>query len=108
MNFEAMRQRVRELREISRWPQALELIDRTVHRESISVWEYPVAACQAAGGGMGDALPAAASVFCSVISIHLVDDILDDDPRGDYRRMGTGPVANLALAFQAAGHLLLD
>jgi geranylgeranyl diphosphate synthase, type I len=108
MNFEAMRQQVRELREISRWPQALELIDRTVHRESISVWEYPVAACRAVGGSEGDALPAAAAVFCSVISIHLVDDILDDDPRGDYRRMGTGPVANLALAFQAAGHLLLD
>ena len=108
MNFEAMRQRVRELREISRWPQALKLIDRTVHRESISVWEYPVAACQGVGGGAGDALPAAAAVFCSVISIHLVDDILDDDPRGDYRRMGSGPVANLALAFQAAGHLLLD
>lgn len=107
MNFEGMRERVRNLREISRWPQALKLIDRTVHRESISVWEYPVAACQAVGGGEDEALPAAAAVFCSMISIHLVDDILDDDPRGDYRRIGAGPAANLALAFQAAGHLLL-
>jgi geranylgeranyl pyrophosphate synthase len=86
----------------------LKLIDRTVHRESVAVWEYPVAACQAAGGGEDEALPAAAAVFCSVISIHLVDDILDDDPRGDYQRIGTGPAANLALAFQAAGHLLLE
>jgi geranylgeranyl pyrophosphate synthase len=108
MNFEAMKERVRNLREISRWPQAVEMIERTVHRESVSVWEYPVVACRAVGGGEDDALPAAAAVFCSVISIHLVDDMLDDDPRGDYRRAGAGPVANLALAFQAAGHLLLE
>ena len=108
MNFEEMRARVRNLPEISRWPLALELIDRTVHRELVSVWEYPVAACRAAGGSEEDALPAAAAVFCSVISIHLVDDMLDDDPRGDNRRAGAGPVANLALAFQAAGHLRLE
>jgi geranylgeranyl pyrophosphate synthase len=108
MDFEAMRERVRNLREISQWPQALALVDRTVHRESVSVWDYPIAACRAVGGGEDAALPAAAAVFCSMISIHLVDDILDDDPRGDYRRLGAGPVANLALAFQAAGHLLLE
>ncbi len=34
--------------------------------------------------------------------------MLDEDPRGDHHCLGTGPVANLALAFQAAGHLLLD
>ena len=108
MNFEAMRQRVRNLREISQWPQAVELVDRTVHRESASVWEYPVAACQAVGGNEDDAMPAAAAAFCSMISINLVDDILDADPRGDYRRIGAGPAANLALAFQAAAHLLLE
>ena len=52
--------------------------------------------------------PAAAAVFCSLISIHLVDDMLDDDPKGDYHRLGTGRAANLGLAFQAAGHLVLD
>jgi geranylgeranyl pyrophosphate synthase len=106
--FEAMKQRIRSLPDISRWPLALEMIDRPEHRESSSVWEYPAAACQAAGGQESDALPAAAAIFASVVSIHLVDDMLDDDPRGDYRRLGTGPVANVALAFQAAGHLLLD
>jgi geranylgeranyl pyrophosphate synthase len=108
MSFEAMRDRVRRIPEISSWPQMLELIERPVHREAISVWEYPVAACRAVGGSEMDAMPAAAAVFCSVISIHLVDDMLDDDPRGDFHRLGVGPAANLALAFQAAGHRLLD
>src|SRR5215218_7898025 len=107
MRFEEMKRRIRGLRQIACWPQMLELIERPVHRES-SVWEYPVAACRAVGGAEEQALPAAAAIFCSVISIHLVDDILDEDPNGDYRRMGAGPVSNLALAFQAAAHLLLD
>jgi geranylgeranyl diphosphate synthase, type I len=108
MDFEAMKKRVRSLREIAQWPQALAMVDRPVHRESGSVWEYPIAACQALGGLESEALPASAAVFLSVVSIHLVDDMLDDDPRGDYRRIGAGTVANLALAFQAAGHLLLE
>jgi geranylgeranyl pyrophosphate synthase len=108
MDFEELRDRVRRIPEVSAWPQMLTLIERPVHRELISVWEFPVVACRAVGGSEADAIPAAAAVFCSVISIHLVDDMLDDDPRGDFHRLGAGPVANLALAFQAAGHRLLD
>lgn len=108
MRFERMKSRIRALREVSAWPEMSDLIDRALHRDWISVWDYPVAACQAAGGTEDQALPGAAAVFCSVVSIHLVDDMLDNDPRGDYHRLGIGPAANLALAFQAAGHRLLD
>lgn len=107
MRFEDMKSKVRELPGIACWPQMLALVERPVPHET-SVWEYPVAACRAVGGPETAGLPAAAAVFCSVISIHLVDDMLDEDPRGDHHFLGTGPVANLALAFQAAGHLLLD
>src|ERR1700730_8630001 len=85
-----------------------ELIERAVDREVPSVWDFPLVACQAVGGPEEAALPGAAAVFCSLVSIHLVDDPLDDDPDGDFRRFGAGPTANLALAFQAAGHSLLD
>lgn len=108
MRFERMKSKIRALREVAAWPQMSELIDRAVHREWISVWDYPFAACQAVGGTEEQALPGAAAVFSSVVSIHLVDDMLDDDPRGDYHQLGIGPTANLALAFQAAGHRLLD
>jgi len=106
--FESIKQRVRAVAEVSAWPQMLRLMERVVHRESLSVWDYPSAACVAVGGEAADALPGAAAVFCSLISIHLVDDILDEDPKGDYHRLGTGRAANLGLAFQAAGHLVLD
>ena len=106
--FEAIKQKVRAVAEVSAWPQMLQLMERVGHRESLSVWDYPSAACMAVGGEAADSLPAAAAVFCSLISIHLVDDMLDDDPKGDYRVLGTGRTANLGLAFQAAGHLVLD
>lgn len=108
MRFETIKSTIRAIREVAAWPQMSDLIDRAVHREGISVWDYPVLACQAVGGTEEQALPGASAVLCSVISIHLVDDMLDDDPRGDYHRLGIGPTANLALAFQAAGHRLLD
>jgi geranylgeranyl pyrophosphate synthase len=108
MRFERLKERVRNLGEVSSWPQMLGLVERATHREDVSVWDLPVAACLAMGGDEETALPAAAAVFCSVASIHLVDDMLDDDPRGDYHVLGNGPTANLSLAFQAAGHLSLD
>jgi geranylgeranyl diphosphate synthase type I len=108
MTFEEIKERVRSVSGVAVWPQMLQLTERVVHRETISVWDYPAAACQAVGGDPEAAVAGAAAVFCSLISIHLVDDMLDDDPKGDYHRLGAGRAANLALAFQAAGHLLLD
>jgi geranylgeranyl pyrophosphate synthase len=108
MTFVAIKSVVRSLPEVSAWPEMLNLIEKVGYREGISVWDYPEAACQAVGGTPQEALPAAAAVFCSLISIHLVDDMLDGEPQGDFRRLGAGQAANIALAFQAAGHRLLS
>ena len=108
LQFEQLKARLRGLPQVAVWPQMLKRIDSAVHRDLQCVWDFPTAACQAVGGTAAAALPGAAAVFCSLIGIHLVDDLLDDDPRGDFRRIGAGPAANLALAFQAAGHSALD
>lgn len=106
--FENLKSRLRGLPQVAAWPQMLDMIERAVHRDLRSMWELPVIACLAAGGDAETALPGAAAVFCSLLSIHLVDDLLDDDPRGDFRRLGVGPAANLGLAFQAAAHCLIE
>jgi geranylgeranyl pyrophosphate synthase len=108
LRFERLKARLRSLPQLAAWPQTLELIERAVHRDLQSVWDYPAVACEAVGGTAEAAMAGAAAVFCSLISIHLVDDMLDDDPQGDYQRLGAGAAANLALAFQAAGHCQLD
>lgn len=107
ITFEAIKQRVRSVAEVAVWPEMLQLMERAMHRDLISVWDHPAAACRAVGGHAEAALPGAAAIFCSLIGIHLVDDMLDNDPKGDYHQIGAGRAANLALAFQAAGHLLL-
>jgi geranylgeranyl pyrophosphate synthase len=108
LRFDYLKSRARMLPQVAAWPQMLELIERAVHRDLQSIWEFPPAACMAVGGTEEAALAGAAAVFCSIVSIHLVDDMLDDEPGGDFRRLGAGATANLALAFQAAGHCLLD
>jgi geranylgeranyl pyrophosphate synthase len=105
--FDELKACILNLATVSSWPQMLAMVERVTHKELLSVWEHPFTACRAVGGDEADALPAGAAVLCSVISIHLVDDMLDDDPYGDYRVLGNGPAANLALAFQAAGHRVL-
>lgn len=66
-------------------------------------WQLPVIACRAVGKPAEQAIPASAALACAQISIILVDDMLDNDPRGEYRRIGPGRASNLALAFQSAG-----
>jgi geranylgeranyl pyrophosphate synthase len=66
-------------------------------------WELPVIACRAIGEPAEKAVPACAALACALISIIFVDDMLDDDPRGEYHRVGSGRASNIALAFQAAG-----
>ena len=65
-------------------------------------WELPIIACQAVGESAEKVSPASTAVACPLTSILLVDDMLDHDPRGEYRRIGSGRTSNLALAFQSA------
>jgi geranylgeranyl pyrophosphate synthase len=88
------------------WPEVGSLF--TMERDRVRPdWQLPVLACRAVGGDETIALPAVAAVACLQISIILVDDMLDQDPRGTYRRLGHGRAANLALAFQAAALALV-
>jgi geranylgeranyl diphosphate synthase type I len=80
---------------------------RTILQRAASMrprdWQLPIIACQAVGGTAEKAIPASAALACAQISIILVDDILDEDPRGEYRRIGSGKASNFAIAFQSAG-----
>lgn len=62
----------------------------------------PVLACEAVGGKPEEATSAAAAIACAQISIILIDDLLDADPRGEHQAIGPPAAADLAAAFQAA------
>lgn len=98
MTFEHIRDLVAALPEVEAWPELATTFEKAGGAPRPD-WELPLIACQAAGGRRIDALPLAAAIACLQLSIILVDDILDDDPRGAHMTHGPGPIANMALAY---------
>lgn len=105
---QAIQKQLRGMSPVDDWPELAELIDRAVTARSRPCWEYPGAACTAVGGQAQAALPGAAAIFCLLASIYLVDDLLDEDPKGLYHQVGHGKAANIALAFQAMAGLVIE
>jgi geranylgeranyl pyrophosphate synthase len=94
------------LPELAAWPEAAGLFETEEDRVRLD-WRLPALACRAVGGDETATLSAVVAMACLQISIILADDMLDQDPRGTYRRLGSGRAANLALAFQAAALTLV-
>jgi geranylgeranyl diphosphate synthase type I len=72
-----------------------------VHRPI--AWDFPVLAAQAVGGGREAAIPAVGALTCAHMALILIDDLLDEDPRGAYHQLGQARAANLASALAALG-----
>lgn len=106
MEFEDLKERLLALPEAATWPALADLWERTSSHAGVD-WQLPPVACQAVCGDPAPALDAAVALRCLQLSIILVDDILDEDPRGLYRHLGEGRAANLALALQAAAFRLV-
>jgi len=87
---------------LQEWNEARCILERTAALRPRD-WRLPLVACDAVGGRPEQAIPACAALACTQISIILVDDMLDEDPRGYYRLTGAGQAANLAAGFLSAG-----
>jgi geranylgeranyl pyrophosphate synthase len=105
--MESIQACVLALPEVAAWPEMAGIFERSSSTPH-SDWSLPGMACRAVGGDEAAAIPGAAALACMQISIILVDDMLDDDPRGEHLRLGPGPAANLALAWQAAAFRLVE
>lgn len=81
------------------WPDLEAVIDLFIDTETIDWW-LPIAACQALNSRPAEAIPASAAVLASQAAIILVDDILDEDPKGVHQQIGAGQAANLAMALE--------
>lgn len=84
------------------WPE-FQTIFKRIATYQPKHWLLPVKSCLAVGGSAEQAIPAVAAIACAQIGIVLLDDILDEDPRGEYHRLGHGIAANLGATFQFAG-----
>ena len=107
MNVEMIKAYIEQMPEVAEWSDLVSVFTRS-GKQSHPDWEIPILVYQAMGGTDDLADVGATAVSCMQISIMLVDDILDDDPRGEHLHRGVGSTANLALAFQAAAFRVLD
>ena len=102
-----IRRRILRRAEASGWQDLKWLVERPT-KGGRATWDLSIDACVAVGGDAKAAWPAAASVFCLLYSIHLGDDLLDDDPDGLYHKIGVAGAANAALALQSIATLVLE
>jgi geranylgeranyl pyrophosphate synthase len=107
VSLEDVMAQVLDLPEVAAWPEMANLFERTVPRYNVK-WELPLMACHAVDGEESIAVVGAAAVACMQLSLVLVDDMLDNDPRGAYNRLGSAVASNLAFAFQAAAFRLIE
>lgn len=83
------------------WDEAQAIFRRAAGGKP-SHWLLPARVCEAVGGSPEQAVHAVVATGCAHAGILIVDDMLDDDPRGDYHRLGMPASSNLAAAFQSA------
>lgn len=83
------------------WDEAQAVFRRAAFGKP-SHWLIPARVCEAVGGSPEQAIHAVMATGCAHAGILIVDDMLDDDPRGDYHRLGMPASSNLAAAFQSA------
>lgn len=95
---------------VGEWPELSELVGRPMRSDGDSAksWDYVHLACEAVGGDANQAIPGMAAIFYLQVAIGLVDDILDDDPKGLHLKLGAGRAANLAAACQALSAEMLS
>lgn len=102
-----LREAVLILPGVADWPEMRQLWQEATEQERPD-WHLPVLVLQAMTRGVAPNIPQVmAAVGCVQLSIILVDDLLDEDPRGAYMKWGVGAAANLAVAFQAAAAMLV-
>ncbi len=100
--YEQIQAQITAVPHIASWLDMVSILDKIVQRRP-KHWALPLITCQAMGGAAADAVPVMAALGCLQISIILIDDLLDEDPRGQHHEIGMPAAANAAAAFQAAG-----
>jgi len=106
MSLDEVKAQVLGLPEVAAWPAMVQVLEHHVARPH-KVWEWPYTACRVVGGEESSAASSAAAILCMIVSILLVDDMLDQDPRGIHLQIGDAATANIAFAFQSASFRML-
>ena len=107
MSLHLVKQKILSTQVLSGFTEIEALVNRTEERDD-APWNYCFHACHAVGGTSSKAIAAAGASLCMLLGIHLVDDLLDNDPNGIYHEIGAGTAANAALIMQSIALQLIQ
>lgn len=98
--YEQLIDKFSSLRHLKEWDEVQSIFRRAASAKPAH-WLLPIHVCESVSGNQAQAFPAMLAVACSHIGIVLIDDMLDADERGEYRKLGEPAVANIASALQS-------
>lgn len=101
--YQATWEYLAQLPTLQAWPEMNQFLQKVIANKPRH-WRLAARACQAVGGTIEDAVPAVAAMGALFLSIVLVDDMLDHDPKGQHHLYGEGATANMASSLQAIGY----
>lgn len=84
------------------WPELAKVCERARSHRPIA-WDFSIVASEAVGGQPEAATAAVAALTCAHMALILIDDLLDEDPRGLHNTIGMGRAANLSTGLIAMG-----
>jgi len=100
--FEAVISYVKKKGLFGQWGEMLDIFEEMAANKPAG-WDIVTISCSSVGGTIEQAVPGVAAAGCMQIGLIILDDMLDNEPHGIYRKIGSGQAANMASAFLAAG-----
>ncbi|MEL7059859.1 MAG: polyprenyl synthetase family protein [Acidobacteriota bacterium] len=105
--LDAIRHDLLTLPALRDWPEIEGLVRRPTRPKSRHLWDLVDDARRAVRGPAEHLQPISGALFALMYAIHLVDDLVDEDPDGWQHRSSVGATANCAAALQGAAAELI-
>lgn len=103
----AAERRIRALPIVAEWTELRALVG-TLRADNCPLWDCAEYSFTAVGGQGEEISVGSAALYCLILSISLVDDLLDGDDAGPAAGWEPARVANVAVAWQAAASEIIE
>ena len=90
-----------------KWENLHEILEKSI-KSNPNIQNLTTAGCMSLKGSKEELLFVIAALYSFQKSIILVDDILDNDPRGEHILIGEGQASNLAQVYLGTGFRIIN
>jgi geranylgeranyl pyrophosphate synthase len=107
MHLTQIKKKIKGLPYARDFPEICDILNKANDDRNAS-WNYVFSSCKSITGISDKALNLASAILCLTVSIHIIDDMLDNDPSGYYITIGNGEAANIVSVLQSLSSILVE